>query len=190
MMCRAVGGRVMTARFARGRSNRFCSARHLRSIMAMTAKWRSFLIVVLVLGVSPFSSCAQIVCSISCSHHGARNSSAPGDPESPERKDSVGAGNAPRTSPCQDEAESHAPDSGAFRNRKGVCHKSHCALSEVAAAKPFTKSRRSTVTTSIIGARPTSAAAIINSPLTRSQRRFSPPLGFSETLALSGILRI
>ena len=161
---------------------------NLSLIMAMTAKWRSLLALLLVFAVSPLSMCASTACNITCSFHDA---TIPGprligpEPQEPVQ----GSVGHDADMHCHAPADSPGAHSVAFRNHQGPCHREKCLSPEVVVA-PTLAQGKSADPTQAIDVEPSAAI----SPATPSWAACHLPRNshtrLPDVFAVSGILRI
>src|SRR5215472_1473728 len=156
--------------------------------MAMIAKCRDLLAMLLVFAVSPLSMCTPTVCSITCSFHEA----AVQGPRliGPEPKEAViGSVRHDAGMHCHSRANSDGAHSAAFRDHQGPCHKEKCLSPEVV-VRPALVQAKCADPTQAIKTEP-SAATSLAAPsfaarhLSRSARTRLP-----DVFGVSGVLRI
>lgn len=157
-------------------------------IMAMTARWRSLLAMLLVFAVSPLSMCASTVCSITCSFLGAtvRGARLTG----PERKVAVRSSvKHDAGMRCHGPADADGRRSVAFGNRKGPCHGEKCVPPQ-GVVRPTLAERKCTIPTPSIRTEPSAGSQgppplVVPHRIPRNFRTGSPGL-----FAVLGTLRI
>jgi hypothetical protein len=158
--------------------------------MALTSQWRSVLAALLVFAVSPLSTCAQMVCNITCSFHGTmvRDSSL----SRPKRNESLPRSvNQSAAMHCHDPANSDGTHPVAFRSHNGACHRDSCVSSEgAAAASVVAQGNWSTAPTDVIAAQLSSAIPLAMPALTGRHRSRNYCVACPDVLAASGTLRI
>src|SRR5215469_8480655 len=155
--------------------------------MAMIAKCRHLLAMLLVFAVSPLSMCASTVCNITCSLGGTVFLG----PRliGPERKQAVnGSVNRDAGMHCHGPANSDGAHSAAFRKHRGPCHKEKCLAPDVVVRPALAQGKC---------AQPTQAIRIEPSAISLGTPSFAARClsGNSRTrlrdvFAVSGILRI
>ena len=156
--------------------------------MAITAKWRSLLAMLLALAVSPLSMCASTVCSITCSVLGAtvRGARLTG----PERKVAVRSSvKHDAGMHCHGPADADGRCSVAFGNRKGPCHREKCVPPQ-GVVRPTFAERKCTVPTPSVRTEPSAGSQgppplVVPDRIPRNFRTGSPGL-----FAASGTRRI
>lgn len=157
-------------------------------IMAMTAKWRNLLAMLVVFAVSPLSMCASTVCSITCSFLGAtvRGARLTG----PDRKVAVRSSvKHDAGMHCHGPADADGRRSIAFGNRQGPCHGEKCVPPE-GVVRPTLAERKCTDPTPSVRSEPPVGSQgppplAVPHRIPRNFRTGSPGL-----FAVSGTLRI
>jgi hypothetical protein len=158
-------------------------------IMAMTAKWRNLLAMLLVFAISPLSMCASTVCSITCSFLGAtvRGARLTG----PERKVAVrGSVKHDAGMHCHGPADAEGRRSVALGNRRGPCHGEKCVPPE-GVVGPTLAERKCTGPTPSVRIEPSAGISQWTPPSVvphRIPRNFLT--GSPGLFAVSGTLRI
>jgi hypothetical protein len=156
--------------------------------MAMTAKWRNLLAMLLVFAVSPLSMCASTACNITCS---LDHATIPGPRLiGPERREAVKSSvKHDAGMHCHGPADPDGAHSMGFRNHQGPCHREKCLSPEVVAAPALAQGKCADPTQAI-----DSEASAAVSPATpslavryisRNSRTKLP-----DVFVVSGILRI
>lgn len=157
-------------------------------IMAMIAKCRDLLAMLLVFAVSPLSMCTPTVCSITCSFHEAavRGSRLIG----PDPKEAViGSVKHPAGMHCHGPANTDGPHSAAFRDHQGPCHKEKC-LSPQVVVRPALVQAKYADPTQAIKIEPSAAISLATPSFAAGHLSRSSRTRLPDVFGVSGILRI
>ena len=157
-------------------------------MMAMTAKWRNLLVMLLVFAVSPLSVCASAACNITCSF---RDAIIPGPRLSgPERQEAVkGSVKHDAGMHCHGPADADGTHSVAFRNHQGPCHRGECLSPEVVVA-PALAQGNCADPTQAIDIEPFAAITPATPPLAVRHISRNSRTRLPDVFAVSGVLRI
>lgn len=156
--------------------------------MAMAAKWRNLLAILVVFAVSPLSMCASTACNLTCSFHDA---AIPGPRLiGPERQQAVEV--SVKHDPgilCHGPADSEGAPSLAFRNHQGPCHREKWLSLEVVVA-PALAQGKCADPTQAINVQPSAAISPATPSLGVRHRSRNSRARLPDVFAVSRILRI
>lgn len=155
--------------------------------MAMRAKWRNLLAMLLVFAVSPLSMCASTVCYITCSFHDAALA-GPGRTGRERQEAANGSVKHDAGMHCHGPADSGGAHSAAFRDHQSSCHRQKCVSPE-AVVRPVLAQGKCADRAPAIN-KP--AAAMSNATPSFAARHMSRDsrTRLPDVFAVSGILRI